>query len=97
MMYQVMETEMDQLSHMNTRAIFMFSAGSALGGFALNIVLSALFSGPGAISEVQKLVLYYIAPLCAIGAGTCYVLGYIEHRTRKSMLQKIKAETTTGG
>jgi len=91
-MYVIPETELSQISHLNTLAIVFFSAGTALLSFAIGIWVDASFQTPPlpATAEVLKSVLSPI--LCILGL-LLYTCGGWQLWARRSMLNTIRDES----
>ena len=92
--YGVTENEIRTLTMINIAAVVLFSLGTGLLAFGIDLHKDILLTGknlPEAALPLQDVV----RPLAFIGAGIFYVLGIVSWFLRGGFLRTIKKETTT--
>lgn len=90
-MYVIPDTELSQISHLNTLSMVFFSVGSALFSFAIGIWVDASFQDQlPPVAEALKTV---VSPILLVLGLLCYGCGVWQLLARRSMLKTIRDES----
>ena len=90
--YTLAEMELEVLSSLNAKALIFFSVGSFLLAFATNFLVELVFS-PANTTQASTVMLWTIMLLSALAAAAFFLCGFLELKSRKSTVDRIKRET----
>ena len=91
-MYVIPETELEQISHLNTLTTLFFAVGTALFSFAIGILVDASFQ-PSPLPPIAEVLKDVMTPILFILGSLSYVCGIWQLVVRRSMLNRIRDES----
>lgn len=90
-MYLVNQTEMENLTLLNTSASAFVSFGLAFVGLAITLGIEAIFQE--VLSDTAQIVAQIGAPLSAVIGVICFAVAYTLNKRRETTLERILSET----
>jgi hypothetical protein len=90
--YQILGTELETVNRHNTKVSIFSSAGTFFAGVIVTLAVSYSFSPTPVPIAAEQITIWGIVA-CSLAVLACYVLAYIEDKSRNSMIQTIKDET----